>query len=475
MKQALIELLGEERVLTDENSMADYREDRTEIEGADPGFVVFPTTAEEIQAIVKLCNEKKIPITPRVAGTNIGGLSIPSPGGLVMDLTRMNRILECDVDEMVAVIEPGVTQQDLKDYIVKNNLPLATGFSLAPPYTSVLANALLGGLTNRSLKYGSMDDWISGLEMVLPDGRMMRTGAWAAGAKPFAQVPMPGLTGLFTGWQGTTGICTKMAYQLWPSHPYNKRLFILTYSAKATFAAMLRLTRLELLDDIGGLSWPSGKMMMGVQHPNPKVDDTEPKYFLYIDLTAESAEEMKIKEKTVGRVIDALGTTLNERYEKPLDVATLVKVNPAMRPFADFPTDLKFLTEHPGGGLTWIGTYGPLSRATEAAEVCENLMIERGFPPIVVSRPMRGGHFMVLRFIATFDKKSEEDVANVRALNAELLDVLTERGYIMYKTPIWALEKLKSRIDPGMLETMRNIKTLLDPNGIMNPGKWLLD
>ncbi len=475
MKQALIELLGEERVRTEEEFLAEYREDRTEIEAADPAFVVFPTEAEEVQAIVRLCNEKKIPITPRVAGTNIGGLAIPSPGGLVMDLTKMNRILECDVDEMVAVIEPGVTQQQLKDYLIENNLPLALGFSLAPPYTSVLANALMGGLTNRSLKYGSMDEWISGLEMVLPDGSTMRTGAWAAGVKPFGQPPMPGLTGLFTGWQGTTGICTKMAFQLWPSHPYNKRLFVLTYSARATFAAMLRLTRLELLDDIGGLSWPSGKMMMGVQHPNPVIDKSEPKFFLYLDLTAESEKEMKIKEQAINRVIDALGATLQERYEKPLDVATLVKVNPAMSAFADFPTDLKFLTEHPGGGLTWIGTYGPLSCATEAAETCEKIMIERGFAPIVVSRPMRGGHFMVLRFIAVFDKKDAEEVQRIRELNETLLDVLTERGYVMYKTPIWALEKLKDRIDPGMLETMRKIKKLLDPNGIMNPGKWLLD
>ena len=471
MKQFLIDLLGSENVISDVAEMGDYREDYTEAQPHDPDLVAFVSEAEQVREIVVKANELKMPITPRVYGTNVGGLTIPTEGGLVLDMTKMNRVIEVNETDMYAVIEPGVTQQILKDYLIEHDLPLTLGYSLAPPWTSTFANSMLGGLTNRSLKYGDQSDWISGLEVVLPDGSMMKTGAWAAqGVPPFGLVPFPDLTGLFVAWQGTTGIATKMAFQLWPAHPLNKRLFILTYSPKATYEAMIRMCRKEICDDIGGLSWPSAKMMLGVKRPHPNPAPGEPEFFLYVDLTAELDEEMKIKEKIIGMILKELRAE-GLQYEDPLDVETLVKVNPAMSKFAEFPTDLDFLTDHGGGGLTWIGTYGPLSRFTEGAEAGVELMAKHGFPPLIVSRPMRGGHFGVLRFISIFDKNNPQEVERIRAVNRELLDLVTERGFLMYKTPIWAWKTLSPRIDPGMLAMMSKIKNLLDPNRIMNPGK----
>lgn len=471
MKQFLIDLLGSEHVLTPSDDLEKYREDYTEAKACDPDLVAMVENTEQVRKIVVRANELKMAITPRVYGTNVGGLTIPNQGGVVLDMTRMNRVLEVNVDDMYAVIEPGVTQQIIKDYLIDNDLPLTLGYSLAPPDTSVFANALLGGLTNRSLKYGDQSDWISGLEVVLADGRILKTGAWAhQGTSPFGLVPFPDLSGLFIAWQGTTGIATKMAFQLWPAHPLNKRLFVLTYDPKATYRAMRRLVKKEICDDIGGLSWPSGKMMMGVKHPHPVPAEGEPQFFLYIDLTAEIEEEMKVKEKILLSVIEELRAD-GERYEDPLDIETLVKVNPKMIKFAEFPTDLDFLTDHGGGGLTWVGTYGPLSKFTEGAEAGIEIMTRHGFPPIIVSRPMRGGHFGVLRFIAIFDKKNEEEIERIKTLNSELLDMLSEKGFLMYKTPIWAWRRMSKKINPTMLDVIEGVRNLLDPNHILNPGK----
>ncbi len=318
-----------------------------------------------------------------------------------------------------------------------------------------------------------MAEWAAGFEVVLADGGIVRTGAWALSDVPFARGPLPDLTGLFVAWQGTTGIITKAALHVIPTHPLNERLFVLTYSAHATFEAMRRLCRLEMCDDIGGLSWPVGKMMLGVKRPHPEPDEGEPRFFLYVDLTAEEPEEMAYKKRQLIRVLDDLRRA-GERSEAPLDVRSLVKMNPAMQKFAAFPTDLDFLTDHGGGGLTWIGTYGPLSRFDATAERGIAIMVEHGFAPTIVSRPMKGGHFGVLRFLATFDRNDPEEVTRIKRMNRAVLAVVTEAGFIMYKTPSWALREMLPKMDPGFVALMRRVKALLDPQGILNPGKLLL-
>jgi hypothetical protein len=98
---------------------------------------------------------------------------------------------------------------------------------------------------------------------------------------------------------------------------------------------------------------------------------------------------------------------------------------------------LEFLTNHGGGGLSWVGTYGPLSRFEPAIDVGARIMVTHGFAPMIVPRPMRGGHFGVLRFVETSDKSEAAQTARVRKVNAELLKMCTEHGFIMYKTPSW--------------------------------------
>jgi glycolate oxidase len=473
MKSLFESALGAEKLVSDPQALAAYDDDYSEMDGAVPALAVLPTCPEDVQAIVRIAIENKLSLVPRVAGTNVGGLTIPDPNGVVVDLRRMNRILSVNTEDMVAVLEPGVTQQQLRDYLDEHNIPLTIGYSLGPTRSSILANCCLDGLTNRSLKYGSMGEWVAGFEVVLADGSLIKTGSWALSDIPFAKSPFPDLSGLFIGWQGSTGIVTKVAVHLVPAHKITERLFILTYSTHGTFEAMRRLSKLEICDDIGGLSWPTGKMMLGVEHPFPVPEDGEPRFFLYVDLTGENHEEIQYKKHILADVIDALRKE-GEHYEDPLDIPTLVALSPPMSKFASFPTDLDFLTDHSGGGLTWIGTYGPLSRFDKAADAGIEAMTRHGFAPAIVSRSMKGGHFAVLRFLATFDKKNPEQIARIREMNHELLQIVTDHGFVMYKTPAWALKQLLPKMDPGFIELMRKTKHMLDPNGVFNPGRLLL-
>jgi glycolate oxidase len=468
--QKLKDQLGSGKVFDQPEILKEYADDWTEIPGHVPDVVVKVKTVEEVQKVLKVANDDKVAVVPRVANTNIGGLAIPEKGGIVVDLTEMNQILETNEADMYAIIEPGVTWGDMKKHLAEHYPSLRFGYSLSPPNTSVLANCLLDGLTNLSLKHGTTAQWINGLEVVLPTGEVLRTGIGAASKFWCTKAPLPDLTGLFVNFQGTTGIVTKLSVQLWPNHPFRKRFFVLAYDTEQMYDFINQLVRAEVCDDIGGLSWPVGKMLLGDKNPLYK-DPSEPEQYLYIDVSAEYEDFFAAKLNLIDGLIKEQQSK-GVRLEPPLDIKKLVKVVPRFEKFADFPAELDFLLDL--GGLTWIGTFGPTSQWKEGIKRGMTLMEQLGFPPVVVTRPMQGGHFGVLRFIAIFEKSDTERVERVKKLNEALSDLVIECGFFPYKTPPWVIRRHRDKIDANFMKLLGSVRKLLDPKGIMNPGKWPL-
>lgn len=462
---------GDSRVIVEPEELQQYADDRTEIPGHAPDCVVQAKEVEDVQLVLKLANEHQMPVTPRVANTNIGGLAIPEHGGIVLDLSGMNRIIETNEADMYAVIEPGVTWGDMKQHLLANHPNLRFGYSLSPPDTSVLANCLMDGLTNLSLRHGTSAQWINGLEAVLPTGETVRTGIGAVSPLWCSPAPMPQLTGLFVNFHGSTGIVTKLSVQLWPNHPFRKRFFILTYDTDTTYDLIARLVRADVCDDIGGLSWPVGKMLFGEANPLYR-DPNEPEQFLYIDVSAEFESYYQAKLQVIDEIV-AAARQQGARLDSGLEVRKLVQIAPRFEKLADFPAELDFLLEP--GGLSWIGTFGPTSRWKDGVKQGMQMMLEHGFPPIVVTRPMQHGHFGVLRFIEVFDKSNAEQVKRVSKLNEALSDLVLDLGFFPYKTPPWVIKRHRDKIDPQFLNLLHRVRTLLDPTGIMNPGKWPVD
>jgi hypothetical protein len=156
-------------------------------------------------------------------------------------------------------------------------------------------------------------------------------------------------------------------------------------------------------------------------------------------------------------------------------MATLLRLEPRFEKFADFPTRLEFLVDNPGGGLSWVGTYGPMSGFESAYETGCEIMERYDFPPIVVARPMKGGHFGVIRFIEAFNRSDPAECERVLACNRELCAALLDLGFVMYKTPAWAVKHFKEHLDPGFARLLGEVRDVLDPDRIMNPGRWKLD
>lgn len=203
VKRRLTEILREENVSTDVVDLVCYSRDASETVGT-PQFVAWPLTTEQISEIVKLANKEKIPVVPRTAGTSLSGGPVPVRGGIVVDLSKMNKILEVDEKNFTALVEPGVVIAELNEQLEKN------GLFFPPTPASDIAAAIGGSIAEnaggiRAVKYGVIGDWVLGLEVVLPTGDVI----WTRKTKARKCVSGYDLTQLMIGSEGTLGIITK--------------------------------------------------------------------------------------------------------------------------------------------------------------------------------------------------------------------------------------------------------------------------
>lgn len=467
--QPLIDRLGPGKVSVSPQTLRVFSEDYTELPAHAPDAVVFAENAEDVRAVLAFARETKTPVVPVVMNSNVGGLAIPEKGGIVLEMKRMNRILEVNEADQYALLEPGVTWAQLKEKLDRDHPSLRFGYTLSPPDTSVLANCLLDGLTNLSLRHGATGEWINGVEAVLSTGETVRTGIAALGPLWCSRAPMPDLTGLFLNFQGTTGIVTKLAVQLWPRRRFRRRLFVPFHDPAEAIGFLRRMAREEIMDDLGGISWPLAKRIFGIERPRER-DAAEPEIYALLDFSSNWSDDLEHKHELAKRVLAEYPSR-----EEGMDVEELVALLPEFRQFSELPTRLSFLLDHKGGGLTWVGSYGPTSKWVEGYAAARLAMERAGFPPSTVLRPMRGGHYGVLRMITTFDKGDAAEVAAVARMNAAICDAIVPLGFVPYKTPAWVVRRYESRLDPGFREVLRRVKDMMDPHHILNPGRWMLE
>ncbi|HXG15581.1 MAG TPA: FAD-linked oxidase C-terminal domain-containing protein [Calidithermus sp.] len=207
LRRELEAVLGPDAVLSDPAELLVYESDGLTLFRALADFVVFPTTAEQVAAVVRLANRYELPFVARGAGTGLSGGCLPAEGGLVISLMRMNRILEVDYDNQYAVVEPGVVNLHLSWAVAPR------GYYYAPDPSSQQACTLGGNVANNSggphtLKYGVTTNHVLGLEVVLPDGEIVWLGGRTRESLGYD------LVGVFVGSEGTFGIATKIVVRI---------------------------------------------------------------------------------------------------------------------------------------------------------------------------------------------------------------------------------------------------------------------
>ena len=175
-----------------------------------PEVVVKPATAEQIAAIMKLANRDNIPVTPRAAGSGLSGGAVPIYGGILLSIERMNRVLEIDTANLMAVVEPGVVTSSLDGLLREHGLFFA-GYPMSEEFCFVGGNVAENAGGGRAIKYGVTGRYIHGLEIVMPTGEIMQFGG-----KRIKDVTGYDMVSLMTGSEGTLGIFTKIFIKLLP-------------------------------------------------------------------------------------------------------------------------------------------------------------------------------------------------------------------------------------------------------------------
>ncbi len=452
--QGIKNIVGKENVGEDKETRICYSYDATNLRYL-PDLIVYPFNREQISAILKLANEARFPVIPRGAGTGFTGGTLPVEGGVVLVLTKMNRVLQIDPENLVAVVEPGVVTYHLQQEVEKIGL-------FYPPDPASLKSSTIGGNVAecaggpRAVKYGVTKDYVLGLEVVLPTGEIITTGA-----QTVKSVVGYDLTKLLVGSEGTLGIITKIILRLLPL-PKAKRTMLAIFpniEAAATTVSQIISSRiipttLEFMDNATircvedylhmGLPVEAGALLIIEVDGAPEV------------LNGEVEEIQKICQ--ANRAIETKVAKDDKEAEELWKArravsSAVVKLN---------PTKINEDVTVPRSKVA------NLLRQMEAISKKHNL--------IIVNFGHAGDGNIHVNVLIDRRKPGEEERAHVAV--KEIFEATLglggtlsgEHGIGITKAPYLAME-----LGDMGVKVMKRIKQSFDPNNILNPGKIFPD
>src|SRR5262247_1298701 len=227
-------LVGDHYVLVEKEDVIVYEQDGSTFQVM-PEIVVVPGNVDEVAAVIKAAQRGGVPIVPRGSGTGLAGGAVPAEGGVVLSLARLNRILKIDLQNRIAILEPGVINADVTKAVAKD------GFFYAPDPSSQAACSVGGNVANNSggphtLAYGVTTNHVLGVDVVLHDGRVL----WLGGQVP--DTPGYDLCGVFVGSEGTMGVVTKIAVRLMKTRESVRTLLAIFDEMDAATQAVVDIT-----------------------------------------------------------------------------------------------------------------------------------------------------------------------------------------------------------------------------------------
>lgn len=477
---ALGGVVGSDRVLTGEAERAYFSTDLSFVPGEIADVVVQPGSTEEVAAVVRIAAEAGLPVVPRGGGMSYTHTFVPGkPGAVLLDLRRLNRIVEINAEDMVMTVEAGATWEQV--YLAASEQGFRT------PYWGPLSGryATVGGtISNNSVffgstRYGSTADAVRGLEVVLADGSIVRTGSWAhRNGTPFTRYYGPDLTGMFIADTGSMGIKTKAALRLVTMPAASVGLAFSVPSFDASNECILEVARTELATEAYGF--------------DPLYNDV----FADLGFAFLKGVEWSVFFAIDGADDDIAEAAANHVRSIASNYGTEIDPTVAMAVRADPFGAVRSVLMGPNGEV-WMPLHGifPRSKAKQAADACRAFLdrnaatIEQHGIKISLLTLASGtdfvfepsfywlddlGQFRLERIEPEWAEKWKTIPANPETrevglrLRKELAAIFDELGCIHLQ--IGKYYDFAGNIEPTTRAALQAVKGGLDPNGIINPG-----
>ena len=450
----LIRIAGKNNVSTLKADRICYSYDATQ-QSFLPEVVVHPGSAEEISDILKLANRELIPVFPRGAGSGFSGGSLPTKGGIVLSTERLDRILQIDEENLIAVVQPGVVTETFQQAVEKVGL-------FYPPDPASLKFSTLGGNVAecaggpRCVKYGVTKDFIIGLEVVTPTGDIITTGG-----PTMKGVVGYDLTKLLCGSEGTLGVITRIVIKLLPLPEAKKTMLVLFASIDGAAQAVSAIIRDKIIPTT--LEFMDGRTLDCVRQATDLDVPSGARAVLIIEVDGDreflDKQITRIAEliKPLGVVETRIATTPEEsealwQIRRSVS-ASLRKVNPDK-----FNEDICV----------------PRSKVPEMIRKVDTIAEKYGIPIVNFGHAGDGNiHVNIM-----IDKKVPGELAKAEKAIEEVFKGALELGGTMsgeHGVGIAKAAYIPLEITPAAALYMTTIKRALDPNNILNPGKIFLD
>eukprot|EP01132_Coremiostelium_polycephalum_P000453 gene453-573_t len=451
-EKKLIELLGE-RYVTNNSDREDHSQDFSYHTPQKPDAVAYPKTAEEIQEIVKICAEYRIPIIPYGSGTSLEGHIIPNYGGLSIDFRYMKSVIQIRPDDMDVTVQPGISYEEL-NVLLK---PYGFFFPVDPG-----PGASIGGMVATScsgtfaVRYGTMKDNVLALKVVTADGKLVKTRSRAKKSSAGYD-----LTHLFIGSEGTLGVVTEVTLKMQPL-PETKAVSLVTFddinSASRTVIQTMQsgshIGRVELLDEV---------MLKAVNLGSGAQFAEKPTLIFEFTGSQNHVNEQINTVRTISKKNNALDFKFatNEKEREDLWFARKIALWSSKSLAPD--------------SQVWItDVCVPISKLADIIEFTKKDINQTQLYAPLVSHAGDGNfHLFIL-----FDPKNDEQVKQAHFINDNLVKRAIEyEGTCTgeHGVSFGKIKYLESELGPEALGIMKKIKNALDPQNIMNPGKIIDD
>ncbi len=449
--QEIQDIVGKDRCLTAPEDLLVYSHDS--FAEKKPDVVVLPVNTEEVSRIMKFANRERIPVTPRGSATGLSGMCTPEHGGIVLAMSKMNRIVEINPEDRLAVVEPGVITMDLQ------TAAEAAGVFYPPDPASQSICQIGGNVgTNaggpRCVKYGVTRDYLLGLEAVLPSGEVIRTGG-----RPIKNVTGYDVTRLLCGSEGTLAVITQIIVKLIAKPEVRRTLLVAFRSIDDASTTVSRIMAAGIV--------PRALELMDQHY----VQNCEKMYKLGLPMDA--AAMLIIEVDGYAETVDRQARIAREFCEAQgaFDIKSAQSEEEAERLWLARKVGSVALFRVSKMMIAEDATV-PISKIPAMVRKIKDIGTKYGMIIYLLAHAGDGNMHPLL----TYDPANQEEAERVEKASQEIFassialgGTLTgEHGIGLAKKPYIPLE-----VSPAMVQVWKEIKKSFDPNGIMNPGKFV--